>query len=185
MEMNWHRADVIYLLSDPLCGGNTFARFFYHFEEIDLLERSRILDLTQMALRVFRPTDRATEEENAQAFYEMFQERCRNMELSGMWEFAVVHSVVCLLLSFLRREGDEAFGKDRAFNIRDAMEGIRTSPATTPEMLERIERMTAETLNNQQSDIKLWKVRYEQFCEKVVGKLMKPGWGKYFNERPE
>jgi hypothetical protein len=94
-SLNLNPADLMYVFSEPVQGGNTFARFFYCFEEIELLERARVLDLIRIPLRLDRPTAHDTEEENAAAFYAAFQHRCRAMELSGMFEPAVVYCVVC------------------------------------------------------------------------------------------
>ena len=174
--MNLHETHINYLLADVAADTNRIETLFAALDSFDVLERRWFIGMTSFAMGTQADPEFPTEEENEQARYDAFKERCIELMNSGIAEFMVVYAYVAMTLNTLRRQGCDEFAKDNEQFLSGAVEHFKAKLDTDDEegkkALNKNIMMAEEALVNQTANVELYRERYNQFCDLVVKQLL-------------
>ena len=167
--------DARYIFSLPYRETNSLENLFAALDEIELLERHRLLGLSHIySMLDFDGSvigNSGTEEEVAEGDYRRFKDNCLTIQRLGPEDFFVAYSVVTAILATLRHSAFSQTAEDRIAWFQGSVEFVKAK-GSPPEIVSRFEQHAQDAVNNAKVDIEQSKQRYDTFCNKVVAKLL-------------
>jgi len=167
---------IQYVTLAPHPDRNSLDNLFHLLDDLDVLERDRMLAWMYLAFLAPPPTQETaeTEEERFERRYNKFEEKFRHAAI-GVFEPFLVHAAVTYTLAYLRECGDKACLDSVLQKSRSALKVLhrRIAEGTLlPEAGESMIGNLEEHINNLHADVELARHRYTRFCEKVVKEML-------------
>lgn len=167
---------IQYVTLAPHPDRNSLENLFRLLEKLDVFESDRMLTWMYLAFLEAPVTQGTaeTEEERLELRYNKFERKFRHTAI-GVFEPFLVHAVVTYTLAYLRECGDRACLDAVLHKSQSALEVLNRRIAERtllPEVGEAMIGNLEEHINNLHADVELARQRYEEFCEKVVKKML-------------
>ncbi len=167
---------IQYVTLAPHPDRNSVENLFQLLDDLDVLERDRMLAWMYLAFLEPPPTQETaqTDEERSLRRYYRFEEKFRHMA-TGVFEPFLVHAVLTYTLAYLRECSDKACLDAILHKSQSALQVLhrRIAEGTLlPDVGEPMIGNLEEHINNLRADVELARKRYEKFCEKVVKQML-------------
>ncbi len=167
---------IQYVTLPPHPDRNSPDDLFRLLDSLDVFERDRMLPWMYLAFLEAPVTQGTTEteEKRLELRYNKFEHKFRHAAISAFEPF-LVHAAVTYTLAYLRECGDQACLEAVLQKSQAALKVLKRRIAEgtlLPEAGEAMIGSLEEHINNLHADVEVARQRYEQFCEKVVKKML-------------
>jgi len=147
----------------------TVEAFLTLLDDLDELDRDRLLGLPAFAMGVRNPKKARTEDEKVRARYDNFKGACR--KFPSLDQFTI-YAVVMHVLN-VHRNWSDYHERQRSIEWQKSFIPFAKDRGNlSTEEIEDIQRRIEEQAVNQKGDVELARQRYNLFCEKVVRPLL-------------